>query len=384
MGSRNLGMNVFDAAMTRMRELYARGDRVVVSFSAGKDSGVCVELCVMAAREEGRLPIDVVMRDEEIMFPGTFEYAERVAARPEINFHWVIANQPILNAFNRADPYFWTFDPELSPDEWVRRPPDIAKQIAEKNIEALVTPEKFPIKDGQRLFDVVGLRTQESVRRKLGLHSSGGYLTGENRWGIRKCRPIYDWTDGDVWLAHQRFGWDYNHAYDVMNRMGVPRNNLRIAPPTLNVAGLNTLKVAAAAWPRWFERVCARLDGIRSAAQFGRRACSPIRRSGESWEDCYRRTCIEEAPDWIAERAKHAADYYSKRHPVHSTEPFPQVKACPNCPGGRSVASWRALASAMWSGDPFCMKVTAIGLPYIEPEFFRPGAGTWGGGKPSW
>ena len=40
MGSRSLGMNVFEAAMTRMRELYARGDRIVVSFSAGKDSGV--------------------------------------------------------------------------------------------------------------------------------------------------------------------------------------------------------------------------------------------------------------------------------------------------------------------------------------------------------
>lgn len=93
--------NVFDAAIDRMTELYEQGHRIVVSFSAGKDSGVCLEICLIAAKLTGRLPVEVVMRDEEIMFPGTFEYAERVAARPEVSFHWLIANQPVVNVFNR-------------------------------------------------------------------------------------------------------------------------------------------------------------------------------------------------------------------------------------------------------------------------------------------
>jgi hypothetical protein len=40
------------------------------------------------------------------------------------------------------------------------------------------------------------------------------------------------------------------------------------------------------------------------------------------------------------------------------------------------------LSKDLYMGDPFGFAVAE--LPYVEPEFFRPGAGTWGGGKPSW
>lgn len=72
------GRDVFAEAVHRMVRVYGEGHRVVVSFSGGKDSGVCLEVCLEAARQTGRLPVEVIMRDEEIMFPGTFEYAERV------------------------------------------------------------------------------------------------------------------------------------------------------------------------------------------------------------------------------------------------------------------------------------------------------------------
>ena len=48
----------------------------------------------------------------------------------------------------------------------------------------------------------------------------------------------------------------------------------------------------------------------------------------------------------------------------------------------RTLGSWRNLAFTMWNGDPFSLKTDSI-LPNIEPEFFRKGAGTWGG-KPTW
>lgn len=383
MGIRRLWVNVFEAGLARLREVYGAVDTVVVSFSAGKDSGVCLELATIVARETGRLPVNVVMRDEEIMFPGTFEYAERVAARPEVDFRWFIAHQPIINVFDRTNPYWWVFDERLPPEEWVRTPPAFAEFIEDNNIEALVTPERFPVAEGRRLIDVIGLRAQESVRRKLGLHSSGGFLTKRNKFGLHKCRPIYDWTDSDVWLAHRRFGWDYNKAYDVMHRMGVKRHVLRIAPPTMSTAGLPNLQKAAQAWPRWFERVCRRLPGIRAAALFGKRAVTPSQRPGETWRQCFVRVCIEEAPDWIAERASKTSEIYLTRHRTHSTLPFPDVKACTHCPGGRSVASWKQLTHALWNGDPFSLKVSGAGVPQVEPEFFRDGAGVWGG-QPSW
>ena len=91
------GRDVFDEAYERLRELYADGHTVVVAFSAGKDSGVCLELAIMAARDTGRLPVHVSMRDEEIMLPGTFEYAERTAVRPEVDFADVAGRLPAVS-----------------------------------------------------------------------------------------------------------------------------------------------------------------------------------------------------------------------------------------------------------------------------------------------
>ena len=68
-----LGVDVFTAGLNRLIELYEQGDRIMVCMSGGKDSTICAELAIMAATITKRLPVEIIMRDEEIMFPGTFE-----------------------------------------------------------------------------------------------------------------------------------------------------------------------------------------------------------------------------------------------------------------------------------------------------------------------
>lgn len=369
------GKDVFAAGVARLQELYEQGDTVVVTMSGGKDSTVCMELAAIAAKRAGRLPVNVIMRDEEIMFPGTFEYCERVANRKDIDFHWITANQPVLNVFNRTMPYVWVFDPMLEPDKWVRKPPSICYMIPEKHIDALVIKDRFPVPDGKRLMKVVGLRCQESPSRKIGLISSGGHITKPNKHGAHAVRPIYDWTDGHIWKAVKENGWDYNSAYNTMYRMGVSRSAMRIGPPLQTAAQIQTLQMASRAWPQWFDRVSERAPGVRSAAQFGRRSVEPIRRAGETWEECFWRECIDEAPEpWIAERSRAVMEKLVRAHLRTSTEPFPQIKPKRGCKNG----SWRLLAKIMYNGNPFAVKAEGL-IPPLEPDFFRPGSGTWGG-----
>jgi predicted phosphoadenosine phosphosulfate sulfurtransferase len=379
MGRTSLNMQTYSAAMERLTGLYRGDDRIVISFSAGKDSGACLELCIQAAEQEGRLPVEVLLCDEEIMYPGTYEYAERIAARPEVEFHWTLRRQPIINAFNREEPYWWVMDPLLAPEDWVRQPPDYAYDIQTNNIEAIITPESFPPPPGKDLYVVLGLRVQESPNRMMGLYSSGGWITKAHpKWGYRKARPIYDWSDADIWLGHAEFGWDYNKAYDTMLRLGVNRKALRIAPPTMKAAGIAQLQMAQKAWPQWFDKVCERCPGIRTAAQYGRLTVEPRRRLGETWSEAFQRECIDDAPDWISERSSRTRLYVMKRHRAHSTTPFPEVDQCPKCGG---MASWEALAKVCFMGDPFSFHVP---VPPVEPDYFRPGTGTWDGGKPTW
>ena len=384
MGGRiKLPQNVFEAAVERTRALFKDPrDRVVVSFSAGKDLGVCLEIAILAATLEGRLPVTVTMRDEEILLPGTFEYAERVAERPEVDFRWIVQNHPYLNIYDRRMPYLWAFDPELPPEQWVRRPPSWATYIEEQPIEAICTSKLFPPPhpDG-KVYNIVGLRASESSRRMMGLHSAGGYLTAMNpKTGVYGARPIYDMTDSDIFLCISKMGWDYNRAYDVMHKLGIPRAHLRIAPVTMNEAGLTSLILARKAWPDWFDKVCERAPGVRQAALFGKRMLEPNRLSGELWEDCFRRECIDEAPPWIANRSRLAAETYTRRHKNHSADPFPQEVACIECGGGWRT-SWKGLAKSLFHGDPFSYHGF---LPYVEPAFFRPKLegtvrGRWGG-----
>jgi len=376
---RYLNLSVYDAAVQRLRSLYDNGDTVVVSFSGGKDSTICLELTIEAARQAGKLPVHCVMRDEEIMFPGTFEYCERVAQRKdEIDFHWLIANQPIVNIFDRKNPYFWVFDPLVAKEKWVRQPPSYAEYIDEKHIGALVTKDRFPTPEGKILYVVTGLRVQESPNRRMGLFSSKNFVT-KPKGGYSSARPIYDWDVGDVWKAIFDFKWDYNDAYDVMHRLGRNRQKMRIAPPTMSQAAIKDLQLGSKAWPQWFDRCVDRLDGVKTAAQFGVHACTPTRKSGETWKDCYYRECVDEAPEWIKGRSVIVANTMLKRHSNVSSNPFPEVIAERT---SLMLGSWKNLAKVMWNGDPFSLKTDGM-LPNMEPEFFRKGSGYWGG-KPTW
>lgn len=404
--------DVFEAAYNRIAEVYKNDDRVVVATSGGKDSTAVVELTVQVARDLGKLPVDVVHRDEEIMYPGTFEYVRRTAERTdEIDLHWVIAGQPIHNAYDRFNPYWWVFDP-LAEDRWVRGYPGHGEPqlpgrpaywIDNQEIRYISGFKLFPLRGyrgwedwdeltwQQRLrrakkeqypynpevaqvVSMVGMRTEESRGRYLALLSMQGWFTGVGQPGNVTGYPLFDWSTADVWKFIKDGGFDYNEAYDVMTRYGMKGPAQRIAPPTF-AEGSDTLKMASQAWPQWWERVCNRVGGLRRAAQFGKVAIKPRKNPGQSWEDVYRDELMnpEVVPPWIAERAQTLVKITLRWHKRKSSGPLPEEAACPTCQPG--VDSWKSLVDTMWDGDPFSKK--AIQLPNMEPEYFREGAGVW-------
>lgn len=376
MPRKRTGLNVFEQSIERVVQQFEQGHKLVCAFSGGKDSTCVLEVCLIAAQLTDSLPLSVVLRDEEIMYPGTYEYALRVAQRDDVDFHWLAMQQPVENVFNRQQPFYWAFDPELDPEQWVREPPDFTTWLPEENsITRMVVPERFDVPEGKELISVMGLRGAESRARLCSVYSADGALTKPNKFGVRNLRPIYDWQDGDVWKAISDQQWDYNSCYDIFARMGIPKTKLRVAPPLMKPD--NKLAIAAAAWPRWFDRVAKRCPGARQGAQFGVLAATPQRRYHETWRQCFVRTCIDDAPEWIRQRSITAREKLLSRHAAHANTPFPEVKQCKVCTG--SVGSWKHLTMAMYSGDPFCSKITHAILPEVEPEYFRKGAGTWDG-----
>ena len=363
---RYLDDDVHAAAVDRMVRLYADGHRVVVSISGGKDSTVCLELAKTAARMTGRLPVEAMHRDDEIMTPGTFEYLDRVAQDPDVVVsHWY-SGEPVGYWYSRALPFYWPFDPELPPDRWMRRPPSHAVEVVE-HLPWYVSTTRFPPDPGRQLISVLGLRAQESPWRRLGIHSSGGYLTRRNRVGAVVARPIYDWTDRDVWRFLRTTGADYSRGYDVMFAAGVPRQRLRISSLGIAFSSLHDQPRLARAFPGWAARLEGRLGpDIARVADLGAAALRPDHRPGETWAQTLQRECIDEAPAWIADRTTEVLARASQEHGLHAgAATLPDDEPCPRC---AAYGSYRVIARQLFWGEPW----GSAWLRDVRPEQFRP------------
>jgi predicted phosphoadenosine phosphosulfate sulfurtransferase len=266
----------YDLAVERVGKCFDRFDKVVVSFSGGKDSTACLQIALDAATRRNALPLEVVSFDEEAIPPDTVEYMDRVSQRADVNFRWYCIPIEHRNACSEKQPVWYTWGEE-DRCKWVRELPSQAITDLPGFRRGMAIPDAIPLIYGQSFGTVcviMGIRCQESMSRYSAIASKPASVTHDAfltpfdkaKW-ITKAYPIYDWSTDDVWRAPALFGWDYNRAYDVMEKAGVPRNLQRCAPPfgEQPIRGLWKFKVC---WPELWSRMTHRVRGAATAARY--------------------------------------------------------------------------------------------------------------------
>jgi predicted phosphoadenosine phosphosulfate sulfurtransferase len=285
-------VSVYDAALARFRLLFERFDKVVVSFSGGKDSTVCLNLALQAAREVGRLPLDVYFWDEEAIHPETIEYVERVRSNPDVRLRWLCVPVMHRNACSRTEPYWYCWDPAAR-DRWVRPMPEGAETTVPGFQMGMAIPDLAPHVYGPEcgtVADVRGIRADESLRRyrSVALRISENWIGAARHGYSYPVSPIYDWTTFDVWTAPRLFGWDYNRAYDVMAAAGQAPSDQRVCPP-YGEEPLSGLWIYAQCWPEMWHRMIARVHGAATAGRYARTELYGFGKltkpAGLSWKD---------------------------------------------------------------------------------------------------
>ena len=266
-------VNVYDAAIKRFEYLFDNFDKVVVSFSGGKDSTVCLNLALEVAKKKNKLPLDVYFWDEEAIHPDTIEYVERVRQLPEIRFKWLCIPIRHRNACSRKEPYWQCWDPHKK-DLWVRDMPDNPDVVTEMKefkwgdsvpdiAHYVYGPEHGTVADVRGIRADESLRRYRSVAQKTKLNWLGGPRNGHNY----PVSPIYDWTTFDVWTAPRLFGWDYNRSYDIMSMLGVAPSTQRVCPP-YGEEPLGGLWIYAQGWPQLWHKMINRVHGAATAGRY--------------------------------------------------------------------------------------------------------------------
>lgn len=351
---RYIDQDVFTLAAERAERAFELFDSCMVWFSGGKDSTATMQVALAAAEKAGKLPLEVHFVDEEAIPLQTVEYVRRCSEDPRIDLKWWCVPIQHRNACSRKSPHWWPWAPE-DRDKWVRELPPEALTA-----EDFPHPEYFLCDPEDRidmtqmnglLFDpmkygnvgmMMGIRAGESLNRFRMVATTSrehNYIVrySDERFrpkNVYKVYPVYDWTEHDVWTAPKLYGWDYNRAYDVMDKAGLTAQQQRCSP-AYGEEPLERLWAYAVCFPEIWDKMTQRVPGAATAGRYARTMLYSYKDripkpADMSWEDYILRILQrwpEEHRRKVAKRCKELIEsHFSKTaDPLAENAPHPET-----------------------------------------------------------
>jgi predicted phosphoadenosine phosphosulfate sulfurtransferase len=288
----NSEVDVFDASYKRMDFIWNNFERVYLSLSGGKDSGVMMNLALKYMKENpdvirGR-KLGIQIMDNEANYDESIEFMQRIidANIEMLDVYWCCL--PItLPCTVSAYHIDWQCWGERDKDRWIRPMYDLPYVV---NIENHPFGELFEedmhydefwdmfaewYSQGKSCANLIGIRTQESLNRFRALMNERKQTVKGEMWTKRNTEhtynvyPIYDWKVDDVWTATAKYDWDYNKLYDLFYKAGIPINSMRVASPFMSEAK-SSLGLYRVINPHIWARLCARVQGANFVATYGK------------------------------------------------------------------------------------------------------------------
>ena len=219
--------NVLEAARQRIKNIFANGVLVYLSFSCGKDS-LCLSHLTYDLILRGEISakqLTVIFIDEEGLYKSMLEAAYRWREnflRVGAKFEWYCLEVKQCSTLdNLSATESWITWDKSKRAVWMREPPPFA--ITEHPLVPYASYCNYQTFCINRTIDgiqMIGLRANESVQRLKAI----SVLKNENRI----CYPIYDWTDTDVWLYIKENNLPFPEVYIRLYEAGVTRQKLRL------------------------------------------------------------------------------------------------------------------------------------------------------------
>jgi len=283
--------DVYDAAMERIDFIFKNFERIYLSFSGGKDSGVMLNLVIDYMRAKGiKEKIGVMIMDNEANYTYSLDFMHSILKKnlDILEVFWCCLPITLPCTVSHYDTTFITWG-ENDKERWVRpmQTEDYVVNMSnykEKGMD-FFTPEmhdkefydNFSLwySQGKRCANLIGIRTVESLNRFRALMNQskdvyGGMMwTRKNLGDCYNCYPIYDWRTEDIWIANCKYEWEYNKLYDIFWKAGLSIYQMRVASPFMSESksSLNLYRVID---PTVWVRLCGRVQGANFLATYGK------------------------------------------------------------------------------------------------------------------
>lgn len=280
--------NVYDAANERIDFVFKNFERVYLSFSGGKDSGVMLNLVLDYMRKNGiTQKIGVQILDNEANYSHSLEFMHSILKKnlDILDVYWCCLpiTLPCTVSSYAIDWQCWG---ERDKSRWIRPMPDEDYIVNIDNHPFDFFEEDMSYDDfwdgfsewysqGKTCANLIGIRASESLNRFRAIMNgekemfAGMPWTKKNTDHTYNVYPIYDWRTEDVWVANCRFDWEYNKLYDVFYRAGVPVSKMRVASPFMSESK-SSLSLYRVIDPDCWARLCARVQGANFIATYGK------------------------------------------------------------------------------------------------------------------
>lgn len=319
----NENLNVYDASMGRVDYIFKNFERIYISFSGGKDSGVMLNQVLQYMRENDiKEKIGVMILDNEANYTHSLDFMHRIvrANLDLLDVYWCClpVTLPCTVSSFMTEWQCWGEDDK---ERWIRPMPKDSYIVNLQNhkfdfFEENMMYDRFWDKfgdwyaQGKRCACLIGIRTDESLNRFRSLMNDRKQMLDGHMWTKRNtkyvynCYPIYDWKTDDVWIANGKFDWDYNSLYDIFWKAGLTVGQMRVASPFMSESksSLNLYRVID---PSSWAKLCARVHGANFFATYGKQLnyntfSLP---EGHTWKS-FTKFLLDTLPDEAAENFK--------------------------------------------------------------------------------